>query len=122
MEEQLIRRDGPSRRRWCGGEVAEEARRIGYVAAPMAAVMMSQLLVQVSSTMVVGHLGELDLAAAAIAFSLANVSGFSVLVGMASGLETLCGQAYGAKQYHSISQSQFSLLINLPCLGLNGEF
>ncbi|XP_042414145.1 protein DETOXIFICATION 10-like [Zingiber officinale] len=121
MEEQLIQRDGPSKRRWCGGEAAAEAWRIGYVAAPMVAVLMSQFLVQVSSTMVVGHLGELDLAAASIAFSLANVSGFSVLVGMANGLETLCGQAYGAKQYHSLGvytyRAIFSLL--MACLPIS---
>ncbi|XP_042413937.1 protein DETOXIFICATION 10-like isoform X2 [Zingiber officinale] len=121
MEEQLIQWDGPSRRRWCCGEATEEARRIAYVAAPMVGVLMSQFLVQVSSTMVVGHLGELNLAAAAIAFSLANVSGFSVLVGMASGLETLCGQAYGAKQYHSLGvytyRAIFSLL--MVCLPIS---
>ncbi|XP_042413940.1 protein DETOXIFICATION 10-like [Zingiber officinale] len=121
MEEQLIQRDGPSRRWWCCGEATEEARRIAYVAAPMVGVLMSQFLVQVSSTMVVGHLGELNLAAAAIAFSLANVSGFSVLVGMASGLETLCGQAYGAKQYHSLGvytyRAIFSLL--MVCLPIS---
>ncbi|KAG6491052.1 protein DETOXIFICATION 10-like [Zingiber officinale] len=121
MEEQLIQRDGPSRRWWCCGEATEEARRIAYVAAPMVGLLMSQFLVQVSSTMVVGHLGELNLAAAAIAFSLANVSGFSVLVGMASGLETLCGQAYGAKQYHSLGvytyRAIFSLL--MVCLPIS---
>ncbi|KAG6494178.1 hypothetical protein ZIOFF_049197 [Zingiber officinale] len=151
MEEQLIQRDEPSRRRWCCGEATEEARRIAYVAVPMVGVMMSEFLVQVFSTMVVGHLGELDLTAAAIAFSLANVSGFSVLVsplpsgsgcagllwlllllqcfnfsidqqvGMASGLETLCGQAYGAKQYHSLGvytyRAIFSLL--MVCLPIS---
>ncbi|KAG6494327.1 protein DETOXIFICATION 10-like [Zingiber officinale] len=121
MEEPLIEKDGPSRGRWCGGEAAQEARRLGYVAAPMVGVMMSQFLVQVSSSMVVGHLGELDLAAAAIAFSLANVSGFSLMIGMASGLETLCGQAYGAKQYHSLGvytyRAIFSLL--MACLPIS---
>jgi MATE family multidrug resistance protein len=52
--------------------------------------------------MFVGHLGELELASASIASSFASVTGSSLLIGMASGLETLCGQAYGAKQYHML--------------------
>ncbi|KAJ8492759.1 hypothetical protein OPV22_014480 [Ensete ventricosum] len=111
MEETLLApesgggRDGKgwvSRFGWGDGgrELMDEAQRLGYVAAPMVAVTMSQFLVQVISSMMVGHLGKLDLASAAIATSLTSVTGFSLLLGMASGLETLCGQAYGAEQYH----------------------
>ncbi|WOK92517.1 hypothetical protein Cni_G01208 [Canna indica] len=99
----------------CGEGLIEEARRIGYVAAPMVAVTVSQYLVQVVSSMMVGHLGELELAGAAIASSLTSVTGFSLLLGMASGLETLCGQAYGAKQYQMLGihtyRAIFSLLV-----------
>ncbi|EMS66052.1 MATE efflux family protein 7 [Triticum urartu] len=49
--------------------------------------------------MFAGHLGELPLSAASVASSFANVTGFSVLLGMGSALDTLCGQSYGAKQY-----------------------
>uniref|UniRef100_K3ZMK7 Protein DETOXIFICATION n=1 Tax=Setaria italica TaxID=4555 RepID=K3ZMK7_SETIT len=64
---------------------AREAGRVGYVAAPMVVVSLSQFGVQVSSNMMVGHLpGELPLSSAAIATSLANVSGFSLLVHMIS--------------------------------------
>ncbi|URD99983.1 MatE [Musa troglodytarum] len=87
---------------YAGSELLEEARRLGFVAAPMVAVTLAQFLVQVISSMMVGHLGEVDLAGAAIATSLASVTGFSLLVGMASGLETLCGQAYGAEQYQML--------------------
>ncbi|TKW21303.1 hypothetical protein SEVIR_4G168001v4 [Setaria viridis] len=52
------------------------------------------------SVMFVGHLGELSLAGASMASSLATVTGFSLLLGMASALDTLCGQAFGARQYH----------------------
>ncbi|XP_055961828.1 protein DETOXIFICATION 12-like [Mercurialis annua] len=33
---------------------------------------------------------------------IASVSGFSLLLGMSSALETLCGQAYGAEQYQKL--------------------
>ncbi|RRT70992.1 hypothetical protein B296_00010528 [Ensete ventricosum] len=65
---------------YAGSELLEEAQRLGCVAAPMVAVTLSQFLVQVISSMMVGHLGEVDLAGAAIATSLASVTGFSLLV------------------------------------------
>ncbi|MBA0556708.1 hypothetical protein Golob_026787 [Gossypium lobatum] len=46
----------------------------------MVAVTLSQYLLQVISTMMVGHLGELALSSSAIAISLAGVTGFSFLV------------------------------------------
>ncbi|KAL6608072.1 hypothetical protein ACP70R_041135 [Stipagrostis hirtigluma subsp. patula] len=102
-------RDG-RRRWWAGGgeegwwsEAVPEVGRLAALAAPMIAVALLQLTMQLISTVMVGHLGEVPLAGAAIANSLTNVSGFSVLIGLASGLETLCGQAYGAEQYHKLS-------------------
>lgn len=65
--------------RW-GSELKEEGRRMGYVAAPLVAVTLSQYLVQVISSMMVGHLGELALSSSAIATSLTGVTGFSLLV------------------------------------------
>ncbi|XP_057868207.1 protein DETOXIFICATION 16-like isoform X2 [Cryptomeria japonica] len=80
----------------------EEVKKQCWIAGPMVLVNLLQFSMQMMSVMVVGHLGELALSSAAIATSFANFSGFSVLVGMGSTLETLCGQAYGAKQYHQL--------------------
>nr|XP_016498013.1 PREDICTED: protein DETOXIFICATION 12-like isoform X2 [Nicotiana tabacum] len=80
----------------------EEMKELGYLAGPMIAVTLSQYFLQVISMMMVGHLGELSLSSTAIALSLAGVTGFSFLLGMASALETLCGQAFGAKQYQRL--------------------
>ncbi|CAO2165970.1 unnamed protein product [Urochloa humidicola] len=91
-----------------------EAGRVGYLALPMVVVSMSQYVLQVSSNMMVGHLpGVLPLSSAAIATSLANVTGFSLVIGMASALETLCGQAYGAKQYHKLGVDSYRALFTL---------
>ncbi|KAI6686119.1 hypothetical protein NL676_032032 [Syzygium grande] len=84
------------------GGVGEEVKRVGRIAAPMVVVASSQYLLQIISVMMVGHLGELSLSSTAMAVSLASVSGFSLLLGMASALETLCGQAYGAQQYQKL--------------------
>ncbi|XP_024538637.1 protein DETOXIFICATION 16 [Selaginella moellendorffii] len=78
----------------------EEVKRQCYIALPMICVNLLQFLIQVTSVMLVGHLGELQLASASLATSFCVVTGFSFLMGMASGIETLCGQAFGARQYH----------------------
>ncbi|KAJ4847518.1 hypothetical protein Tsubulata_003936, partial [Turnera subulata] len=86
---------------------------MGYIAAPMVAVSVLQYLQQVSSIIIVGHLGQFSLSSVAIATSLTNVTGFSLLSGMAGGLETLCGQAYGAKQYKKLGIYTYSSIISL---------
>lgn len=83
---------------WIWGEVQKQVS----IAGPMVCVALLQYLVNVVSVMFVGHLGELELASASIANSFAGVSGTSLIIGLATALETLCGQAYGAKQYHML--------------------
>lgn len=101
--------------------VCEEVKRLSCLAAPMVAVGLSQYLVQVVSVIMVGHLGELALSSTAIAISLSGVSGFSLLLGMASALETLCGQAYGAKQYSKLGTQTYTAIFSLflVCLPLS---
>ncbi|TQE12714.1 hypothetical protein C1H46_001734 [Malus baccata] len=49
-----------------------------------------------------GHLGEVELTAISIANTLIVGFIFGLLLGMASAIETLCGQAFGAKRYHML--------------------
>ncbi|PPR84583.1 hypothetical protein GOBAR_AA36129 [Gossypium barbadense] len=49
-----------------------------------------------------GHLGDLELAAISIANNVIVGFDFGLLLGMASALETLCGQAFGAKKYYML--------------------
>ncbi|KAL0408919.1 UNVERIFIED_CONTAM: protein DETOXIFICATION 16 [Sesamum radiatum] len=99
----------------CGTEgFIEEGKRQLGLALPLIAVNMLQYCLQVISVMFVGHLGELALSSASMATSFASVTGFSLLLGMGSALETLCGQAYGAKQYHMLGvYTQRAILILL---------
>ncbi|KAL4612421.1 hypothetical protein ACB092_08G197300 [Castanea dentata] len=98
-----------------------ELKRLGFLAGPMVVVTLSQYMLQVISLMMVGHLGELALSSTAIAISLSGVTGFSLLLGMASALETLCGQAYGAQQYQKIGIQTYTAIfsLNLVCLPLS---
>ncbi|KAI9114625.1 hypothetical protein K1719_014323 [Acacia pycnantha] len=47
----------------------------------------------------VGHLGDSELAGASLACLGLQGVAYAVMVGMASAVQTLCGQAYGAKKY-----------------------
>ncbi|TMW83828.1 hypothetical protein EJD97_000654 [Solanum chilense] len=49
-----------------------------------------------------GHLGDLELAAMSIASNVVLGFDFGLMLGMASALETLCGQAFGAKKYYML--------------------
>ncbi|CAH8363026.1 unnamed protein product [Eruca vesicaria subsp. sativa] len=91
-------------------------KKVSYMAAPMVAVSVSQYLLQVISMVMAGHLDELSLSSVAIATSLTNVTGFSLLVGFSGALETLCGQAFGAEQYRKIGSYTYSSMICLVLL------
>lgn len=98
-----------------------EAQKQLHLAGPMLCVALLQYLLIVVAIMFVGHLGELELAGASIASSFASVSGTSVVIGMASALDTLCDQAFGAKQYHLLGlYLQRAILVNyLVCIPIS---
>lgn len=100
-------------------KIIEEVKRQLWLSGPLISVSLLQYCLQMISVMFVGHLGELPLSGASMATSFASVTGFSFLVGLASALDTLCGQSYGAKQYHMLGihmqRGMFVLLlISLP--------
>ncbi|GAV75823.1 LOW QUALITY PROTEIN: MatE domain-containing protein [Cephalotus follicularis] len=95
------------------GSLVEELKKVTCMAAPMVTVTVSEYLLQVVSVMMVGHLGELSLSGVAIVTSLTDVTGFFLLFGFAGALETLCGQAYGAKQYQKLGTYTYSAMITL---------
>jgi len=53
----------------------------------------------------VGHRGAKELAAVGLATSLANVTGYSILTGVAGSLQTITGQAFGARNFTEVSLS-----------------
>ncbi|KAK4779325.1 hypothetical protein SAY86_006853 [Trapa natans] len=58
--------------------------------------------IRLFSVMLAGHLGELELAGATLANSWTSVTGIAFLAGLSGALETLCGQAFGAKLYRTL--------------------
>ncbi|XP_057495770.1 protein DETOXIFICATION 16-like [Actinidia eriantha] len=83
-------------------EIVGEVKKQVSLAGPIVSVNLLLYCLQVISVMFVGHLGELALSGASMATSFASVTGFSLLIGLGSTLDTFCGQSYGAKQYHML--------------------
>ncbi|CAH1413553.1 unnamed protein product [Lactuca virosa] len=111
MEEGLIVKETVDGITW--RMLADEMKKLGFIAGPMVAVTLSQYLLQVITVMMVGHLGELSLSSTSIAISLSSVTGFSLILGMSSALETLCGQAFGAQQYKKIGTLTYTAIFSL---------
>ncbi|KAK6122390.1 hypothetical protein DH2020_043900 [Rehmannia glutinosa] len=122
MEEGLLLKEEISDERVRWGDMGKEMKRLGYLAGPMVAVTLSQFLLQVIPLMMVGHLSELSLSSTAIAMSLAGVTGFDLLVCMASALETLSGQAYGAQQYKKLGTQTYTAIFSLTILSIPLSF
>ena len=75
--------------------------------------MLSMLLYKIPwiiSLRFVGNMGSEDLAAAALATTIANVTGLSLSVGFSSAMTTLAGQARGAQQQRSMTDHETALL------------
>ncbi|CAM6097944.1 unnamed protein product [Calypogeia fissa] len=83
-----------------GNSVLAEVKMQFQLAWPIVAANVLFYSIVCTAVMFVGHLGEVELSSVSLANSFAVVSGFSFLMGLGTGLETLCGQAYGAKRYH----------------------
>ncbi|KAI0511970.1 hypothetical protein KFK09_012604 [Dendrobium nobile] len=85
-----------SRRLW------EENKKLWKVAGPSICTRFSTFGVTVISQAFIGHIGATELAAYALVSTVLIRFSNGILLGMASALETLCGQSYGAKQYHML--------------------
>ncbi|XP_023537373.1 protein DETOXIFICATION 48-like isoform X1 [Cucurbita pepo subsp. pepo] len=80
-------------------EAVEEMKEIGKISGPTAVTGLLLYSRAMISMLFLGYLGELELAAGSLSIGFANITGYSVLSGLAMGMEPICGQAYGAKQW-----------------------
>ncbi|KAI8466628.1 MAG: mate-domain-containing protein [Monoraphidium minutum] len=81
-------------------DAATEARRLLSLALPLVLQSAASMLLTLVSTVFVGRLDDaVALGGVVLASSVYNVSGVSMVIGLSSALDTLCGQAYGAAQY-----------------------
>ncbi|KAL2335019.1 hypothetical protein Fmac_016232 [Flemingia macrophylla] len=75
------------------------------MALPITAMNMLVFVRAVVSVLFLGRLGSLELAGGALSIGFTNITGYSVLVGLAAGLEPVCSQAYGSKNWDLLSLS-----------------
>ncbi|MBA0830070.1 hypothetical protein Goarm_014618, partial [Gossypium armourianum] len=83
------------------------------MALPITAMNWLVFVRAVVSVLFLGRLGSLELAGGALSIGFTNITGYSVLVGLASGLEPVCSQAYGSKNWELLSLSLQRMIIIL---------
>lgn len=79
-----------------------ESRKLWHIVGPSIFSRVATYLMNIITQAFAGHLGEVELAAISIANTVIVGFNFGLLLGMASALETLCGQAFGKKRYHML--------------------
>ncbi|KAH6758993.1 MATE efflux family protein [Perilla frutescens var. frutescens] len=77
-----------------------ECKKLWQIAAPSIFCRLAMFSLTIITQSFAGHLGQHQLAAISIVTTVIISITFGFLLGMASVLEMLCGQAYGGKQYH----------------------
>ncbi|KAJ8504774.1 hypothetical protein OPV22_005660 [Ensete ventricosum] len=77
-----------------------EGKSILSLALPMVLTGLLLYCRSMVSMLFLGRLGDLALAGGSLAIGFANITGYSVLSGLAMGMEPICGQAFGARRYH----------------------
>ncbi|XWS39013.1 hypothetical protein CRYUN_Cryun18bG0013600 [Craigia yunnanensis] len=75
----------------------EELKKITDISFPIAAMGLVGYLKNMILVVCMGRLGSLELAGGALAIGFTNISGYSVLSGLATGMESLCSQAFGSR-------------------------
>lgn len=66
---------------------------------PLVLTFLLQNSLSTVSVFSVGHLGATELAAVSMGAMTANITGYATIQGIATALDTLCPQAFGAKKY-----------------------
>ncbi|KAK7407214.1 hypothetical protein VNO78_08937 [Psophocarpus tetragonolobus] len=101
-----------SRRFWI------ESKKLWHIVGPSIFSRIASYSMLVITQAFAGHLGDLELAAISIANNVIVGFDFGLLLGMASALETLCGQAFGAKKYYmlGIYMQRSWIVLSICCI------
>ncbi|XP_059436986.1 protein DETOXIFICATION 40-like [Corylus avellana] len=79
-----------------------ELKTLSRLAAPAVIVYLVNNLTSMSTQILCGHLGNLELAAASLGYNGIQIFAYGLMLGMGSAVETLCGQAFGAQKYEML--------------------
>lgn len=81
---------------------AVETKTLFRYSVPLIVTFLLQYSLTVASVFSVGRLGLTELAAISLSSMSANISGYAIINGVATCLDTLCAQAYGRKDLNSV--------------------
>ncbi|ODV80762.1 ethionine resistance protein [Suhomyces tanzawaensis NRRL Y-17324] len=100
-------------------DVSTEVQALLGYSFPLILTFLLKYSFTVASVFSVGRLGLKELAAVSLSTMTANISGYAIIQGVSTCLDTLCAQAYGRKDYrmvgvHAIRCSYFLLLLFVP--------
>ncbi|KAI3446590.1 hypothetical protein Pfo_003255 [Paulownia fortunei] len=102
------------------GKICEESKKIWRVALPSVISRVTSFGTIVVTQSFIGHISSTDLAGYALVQTLSVRFVNGIVIGMSSATETLCGQAFGARQYHMmgifLQRSWFVDLVTLTIL------
>ncbi|XAR55610.1 hypothetical protein NMG60_11035731 [Bertholletia excelsa] len=94
-------------------QVVEEVKELWGMALPITAMNCLVYVRAVVSVLFLGRLGSLELAGGALSIGFTNITGYSVLNGLSSGLEPVCSQAYGSKNWDLLALSLHRMILIL---------
>ncbi|GJN37915.1 hypothetical protein PR202_gb26915 [Eleusine coracana subsp. coracana] len=99
-----------------GTRAWEESKKLWAIVGPAIFTRTVTYSLNVIMQAFAGHLGDLELAAVSFASTVLVGFNYGLMLGMASALETLCGQAYGAKKFHMMGvYMQRSWIVLFAC-------
>ncbi|XP_042486233.1 protein DETOXIFICATION 51-like [Macadamia integrifolia] len=100
-------------------DIINETKSLFNLSFPIALTALLIYSRSIISMLFLGHLGDMELAAGSLAIAFANITGYSILSGLALGMEPLCAQAFGAQRPKLLSLTLhrsiiFLLVSSLP--------
>ncbi|XP_059459052.1 protein DETOXIFICATION 48-like [Corylus avellana] len=102
-------------------EVVEEIKQLYIIAIPMILTGLFIYGKSAISMFFMGKIGKEALAGGSLAISIANISGYSVISGLAMGMEGISSQACGAKQWHlmGLTLQRTIIILCLACIPIS---
>ncbi|KAL5996183.1 Protein DETOXIFICATION 55 [Asimina triloba] len=96
----------------------DELKRLKDIGFPVMAINLVGYLRSLTSVVCMGRLGRVELAGGALAVGFTNITGYSVLSGLAMGMEPVCSQAFGSRNLSLVSLTLHRTILMLLCVSL----
>ncbi|OVA13443.1 Multi antimicrobial extrusion protein [Macleaya cordata] len=99
-------------------EAVEELKKLQDMAFPITAMGLVSYLKSLISVVCMGRLGQLELAGGSLAVGFANITGYSIISGLALGMDPVCSQAFGSKNFPLVALTLQRTILILLCASI----